>query len=195
MIHFRRLRTRIIVAFAILVTVVQAIAFVLVNAANDRNAQAKIGQELAVGERIFSRLLDEKRNQLIQTAGILSGDYGLRQAVATRDVATIESALRNHGGRVGADITMLIDMKNIVVADTSTPSRRSKPFPLNASIESARNEGHSASLVLLEGRAYQLVVVPVLAPLPVGWVALGLEINDDLAADLQKLTELQVSFL
>jgi len=57
--HFRRLRTRLIVAFAILVTVVQAIAFVLVNVANDRNAQAKIGQELAVGERIFGRLLDE----------------------------------------------------------------------------------------------------------------------------------------
>src|SRR5262249_26322158 len=35
MFRFRRLRTRIIVAFAILVTVVQAIAFVLVNAAND----------------------------------------------------------------------------------------------------------------------------------------------------------------
>jgi diguanylate cyclase (GGDEF)-like protein len=194
MLRFRRLRTRIIVAFAILVTVVQAIAFVLVNAANDRNAQAKIGQELAVGERIFSRLLDEKRSQLIQTAGVLSADYGLREAVATRDVATIESSLRNHGGRVGADVTMLIDLKNIVVTDTTTPSRRGKPFPLVASIEAARNEGHSASLALLEGRAYQLVVVPVLAPLPIGWVALGIEIDDELASDLQKLTELQVSF-
>ena len=36
MFRFRRLRTRIIVAFAILVTFVQAIAFVLVNAANDQ---------------------------------------------------------------------------------------------------------------------------------------------------------------
>jgi len=194
MIHFRRLRTRIIVAFAILVTVVQAIAFVLVNVANDRNAQAKVGQELAVGERIFSRLLDEKRSQLIQTAGVLSADTALRQAVVTRDVPAVEAALRSHGGRVGADVTMLIDMKNMVVADTSTPSRRGKPFPLNASIEASRNEGHSASLVLLEGRAYQLVVVPVPAPMQVGWVALGLEINDELAADLQKLTELQVSF-
>ena len=54
--RFRRLRNRIIVAFAILVTVVQAIAFVLVNAANDRNAQAKIGQELADGGAIGGRL-------------------------------------------------------------------------------------------------------------------------------------------
>jgi len=193
--RFRRLRTRLIVAFAVLVTVVQTIAFVLVNAANDRNAQAKIGQELAVGERIFSRLLDEKRGQLIQTAGVLSGDSALRDAVAKGDVAKIEAALRNQGSRVGADATMLIDMKNTVIGDTSTPSRRGKPFPLVASIEAARNDGHSASLVVLDGRAYQLVVVPVLAQqVPIGWVALGMQIDDELAADLQKLTELQVSF-
>ncbi|HTT10116.1 MAG TPA: EAL domain-containing protein [Burkholderiaceae bacterium] len=192
--HFRRLRTRLIVAFAILVTVVQAIAFVLVNVANDRNAQAKIGQELAVGERIFGRLLDEKRNQLIQTAGVLSADSSLREAFASRDVATIESTLRSAGRRVGADTMMLIDMKNVIVADISNASRRGKPFPLIASIEAARNDGHSASLALLDGRAYQLVVVPVLAPVPIGWVALGMEIDDEVASDLQKLTELQVSF-
>src|SRR5262245_11889794 len=176
MFRFRRLRTRIIVAFAVLVTVVQTIAFVLVNAANDRNAQAKIGQELAIGERIFSRLLDEKRGQLIQIAGVLSADSALRDAVAKGDVAKIEAALRNQGSRVGADATMLIDMKNVIVADTSTPTRRGKPFPLIASIESARNDGHSASLAMLDGRAYQLVVVPVLAPVPIGWVALGMQI-------------------
>jgi diguanylate cyclase (GGDEF)-like protein len=194
MLRFRRLRTRLIVAFAILVTVVQAIAFVLVNAANDRNAQAKIGQELAVGERIFSRLLDEKRSQLIQTAGVLSADSALREALTKGDVAKIETTLSSHGGRAGADLTMLIDMKNVVIADTTSRARRGKPFALVASIEAARNEGHSASLVLLENRAYQLVVVPVLAPVPIGWVALGVEIDDELAADLQKLTELQVSF-
>jgi len=194
MLRFRRLRTRIIVAFAVLVTLVQAIAFVLVNGANDRNAQAKIGQELAVGERIFTRLLDEKRNQLIQTAGVLSADSWLREALVGRDVTSVETALRNHGTRAGADVTMLIDMKNVVVADASSPSRRGRAFPLVASIEAARNEGRSASVVLLDGRAYQLVVVPVLAPVPVGWIALGVEINDAVASDLQRLTELQVSF-
>jgi diguanylate cyclase (GGDEF)-like protein len=194
MLRFRRLRTRIIVAFAILVTLVQAIAFVLVNAANDRNAQAKIGQELAVGERIFTRLLGEKRNQLIQTADVMSADSGLRDALAGRGLASVELALRSHGAAAGADVTMLIDLRNAIVADTSSPSRRGRPFPLSASLEAARNDGRSTAVVLLEGRAYQLVVVPVLAPLPVGWIALGVEINDALAADLQRLTELQVSF-
>jgi diguanylate cyclase (GGDEF)-like protein len=194
MMRFRRLRTRIIVAFAILVAVVQAIAFVLVNAANDRNAQTKIAQELGVGERIFGRLLDEKRDQLIHAAGVLSADPALREAVGSRDVATIEAVLRNHGGRVGADLRWVVDMKNVVLADSGNNGRRGRAFPLVASIEAARNEGRSASLVLLDGRAYQLVVVPLAAPAPAGWIALGIEIDDDVAADLQRLTELHVSF-
>jgi diguanylate cyclase (GGDEF)-like protein len=194
MLRFRRLRTRIIVAFAVLVTLVQAIAFMLVNAANDRNAQAKVGQELAIGERIFMRLLHEKRNQLIQTAGVMSADPALAEALAGRGTGSVESKLRSHGAAAGADLTILIDPRNGVVADTSSPSRRGRPFPLVASIEAARNEGRSAAVVALDGRAYQLVVVPVLAPAPAGWIALGVEINDALAADLQRLTELQVSF-
>jgi len=193
-IRFRRLRTRIIVAFAILVAVVQAIAFVLVNAANERNAQTKIDQELAVGERIFSRLLQERRSQLLQTAGVLSADTNLRDAISARQPAAIEGILRNHGSRVGADLAALVDVRNVVIADTVAGTRRGRRFVLNASTEAARNESESASLVLLDGRAYLLVVAPVLAPNPLGWVSLGVEIDDALAADLQKLTELQVSF-
>jgi diguanylate cyclase (GGDEF)-like protein len=194
LLRFRRLRTRIIVAFAILVALVQAIAFALVNVANDRNAQAKIGQELAVGERIFRRLLEDKRAQLIQTASLLAADATLRAAAGGRDPAPIEAALRNHGSRIGADLMLLLDAKSVVVADTASAPRRGREFPLPALIEAARRDGHSASLALVDGRAYQLVIVPVQAPQPIGWIALGVQIDDALANDLQRLTELHVSF-
>ncbi|HXF45740.1 MAG TPA: cache domain-containing protein, partial [Burkholderiaceae bacterium] len=195
MLRFRRLRTRIIVAFAILVALVQAIAFALVNVVNDRAAQAKIGQELAVGERIFRRLLEDKRAQLIQTASLLAADATLRAAAAGRDPAPIETVLRSHGSRVGADLMLLLDAKGVVVADTAGAPRRGREFPLPALIEAARRDGHSASLALVDGHAYQLVIVPVLAPQPVGWIALGVQIDDALATDLQRLTELHVSFI
>lgn len=109
MLRFRRLRTRIIAAFAILVALVQAIAFALVNVANEHNAQAKIGHELAVGERIFRRLLEDKRAQLIQTASLLAADATLRAAAGGRDAAPFEAALRDHGSRIGADLMLLLD--------------------------------------------------------------------------------------
>jgi diguanylate cyclase (GGDEF)-like protein len=194
LLRFRRLRTRIIVGFAILVALVQAFAFVLVNAANDRNARDKIGQELAVGERIFRRLLEDKRAQLTQTASLLASDAALRAAVGGHDPAPIEAALRNHGVRIGADLMLLIDAHNVVVADTAAVPRRGRRFPLPALIDAARRDGHGASLALMDQRAYQLVVVPMAAAQPAAWIALGVQIDDALAVDLQRLTELHVSF-
>ena len=50
-------------------------------------------------------------------------------------------------------------------------------------------------MVVLNGELYQLVIVPVLAPLPVAWLAVGFRVDDALARDLRRLTRLQVSFL
>ena len=47
---------------------------------------------------------------------------------------------------------------------------------------------------MLDGHAFQLVAVPVLAPLPIGWVVMGFAVDDALARDLRQLTELEVSF-
>ena len=49
--------------------------------------------------------------------------------------------------------------------------------------------------MLIRGQLYQLVVVPVMAPLPIAWVAIGFAVNDARAQDFKRLTELQVSFL
>ena len=47
---------------------------------------------------------------------------------------------------------------------------------------------------MLDGRAFQLVAVPVQAPLPIGWVVMGFAVDDTLVHDLRQLTELEVSF-
>ena len=38
-------------------------------------------------------------------------------------------------------------------------------------------------MVLIRGQLYQLVVVPVMAPVPIAWVAIGFAVNDALAQD------------
>src|SRR3954451_17746159 len=122
---FNRLRTRIIFFFVALLALVQLVAFIFVNAANSTNARQKIEEELAVGERIFARLLEQNRDRLTQTARVMAADYGLREAIATDDVQTVISALHNHGNRINADMTMLVSMDRNVLADTL--ARESSP--------------------------------------------------------------------
>jgi len=190
----RRLRTRIIIFFVVLLTIVQGAAFLLVNAANSRNAQGIIKEELATGERIFQRSLEHNRARLTQSAMVLASDFAFRQAIATSDERTIESALRNHGARIHADVMQLIAPDGRVVADTLAPPDASARFAYPDLVARAQDSGEASSIVIINGRPQQLVVVPVKAPLPIAWVAIGFVIDDSLARDLENLTTLDVSF-
>ena len=101
-----RLRTRIVIFFVVLLSLVQGAAFLLVNAANSHNAQGIIDEELATGERIFARSIEHNRARLTQSAIVLASDFAFREAVATSDERTIESALRNHGARIRAPTSL-----------------------------------------------------------------------------------------
>jgi hypothetical protein len=96
--RIQRLQTRIIVFFVALLALVQIAAFWFVNAANSRNAQTKVAEELNVGQRVFARLLDQNAEKLKLSARVLAADFAFREAIATHDTGTIASALANHGG-------------------------------------------------------------------------------------------------
>jgi hypothetical protein len=174
----RSLRNRIIVFFVALLVLVQVVAFLFVNAANSTNARHKIDSELDVGERIFARLLEQNRERLSQTAKVMAADYALREAIGSDDVATVISALRNHGGRINANMMMLVSLERKVVADTFAASTQPLAFQFPALIDRAARQGGASSIELIDGDAYQLVVVPVLAPLPIAWIVLGFVVDD-----------------
>jgi diguanylate cyclase (GGDEF)-like protein len=191
--RIQRLQTRIIVLFVALLGLVQVAAFWFVNAANSRNAQSKVAEELNVGQRVFARLLDQNAEKLKLSARVLAADFAFREAIATHDMGTITSALANHGARIGAQAMVFVDLQGQVISDTLNPGRGARSFEYPALLKSENNAA-SASMEVLDGRAFQLVAVPVLAPLPIGWVVMGFAVDDSLASDLRQLTELEVSF-
>jgi diguanylate cyclase (GGDEF)-like protein len=190
-IRIERVQTRIILFFVALLALVQVAAFLFVNAANSRGAQAKIAEELNVGQRVFARVLDQNAEKLKLSARVLAADFAFREAIATHDTGTIASVLANHGARIGAAAMVFVDLDGGVVSDTLSPraAPRSFEYPVLLGKTAA-----NASMEVLDGRAFQLVSVPVLAPLPIGWVVMGFAVDDALANDLRKLTELEVSF-
>ncbi len=180
-------------SFVLLLALVQGAAFLLVDAANRANAERKVQEELVVGERIFARLLASQREQLKQAASVLAADFALREAVATGDMETMGSALANHGGRVGAGLAMLVSPEGTLLTAAAAGGRAE--FPFKDLLARAMRDGSADGVVRHDGKAFQLVLVPVRAPLLVGWAVLGVAIDDAVAADLRSLTELQVSLL
>ncbi len=193
-LRFGSLQARIVTLFVLLFLVVQVLGFAFISRAISDNARSSLREELSVGERIFSRQLAQNGQRLIQAANILSADFAFREAIATNDEETITSALRNHGNRIKSDVMMLVGLDGKVVASTLAVKELSGKFPFMDLFRSAEREGIS-SVVLFEGVPYQLVIVPVKAPVAIAWVAMGFRIDEALAKDFEALTALKLSVL
>ncbi len=174
---------------------VQLVSFYFIRYAIEHTAQTTMREELRTGARVFKHLLDQNSQQLVEATSVLTYDYGFREAIATRDRPTILSALRNHAARIKASAMGVIGLDGIVVADTLQEESAGKPYPFADLIARAAETGRASAIRVVDGKAYQIVVVPVLAPLPIAWVSMSFVIDDASAKELRDLTASEVSFV
>jgi diguanylate cyclase (GGDEF)-like protein len=190
----RSLQSRILALFLLLMVIVQVGGFVLINTVGMSAARKTVGEALVAGAHVFDRLLEQDTQRIVQGARLMSADYAFREVISTGDRQTIASVLVNYGKRVDASLMMLIGLDQRVLGDTLGVTV-DKLFPFPNLIAQAEQDQQSSAMVLINDQLYQLVVVPVMAPVPVAWVAIGFAVNDALAQDFKRLTQLQVSFL
>ena len=164
------LRTRIALTFVLLLAGVLAAAFLAVSAANRANAQREIDRQLAVGNHVFERALESNRRQLVQAAQVLAADWGFREAMGTRDAATLASVLQNHSARIGASLATLVSLEGTVIAANGNAARPGERFRHAALLENADESDRVTAVTVENGRVYELVIVPVRSPLPVAWI-------------------------
>ncbi len=188
------LQTRILLLFLALMVVVQIGGFVLVNTVGTTAARTTIGDELIAGEQVFLRSLQQEKVRLVQSARLIAADYAFREAIATGDRDTIDSVLANHGKRIDADLTLLVGLDGNVIAD-SVGGTVGSPFAQSGLMKAAQSDLQASAMVLMRDRLYQVVLVPVLAPLPVAWVAIGFKVDDALATVLRGSMRFQVTLL
>jgi diguanylate cyclase (GGDEF)-like protein len=187
------LRTRIAVTFLLLLAAVLAAALGAVSATNHSNAEREVQRQLDVGTSVFSRLLESNRRQLTQAAQAVASDYGFREAVATRDTDTLVSVLENSGKRIGAALVVLTSLDGDVIAASGSHVKAGTPFPLSPQQRSSMAGDNATSLMVDNGRIYQLVTVSVRSPLPVAWIVMGFELDENAAHELADITGLAVT--
>jgi len=147
--------------------------------------------QLTVAASNFSSQLDAIARQMAAGVKILTLDYALRQAIAEHDHSTVVSALRNHGRRVGASRMLLVETDGSVGADTrETGDAKPQPFAFPALLDQATEDGRVATVAVLHGEAVWLIVVPVLAPTPIAFVAAAVPLDDALLGRLRVLAGL-----
>jgi diguanylate cyclase (GGDEF)-like protein len=190
----RRLSTRIVALFLGLLLLVQAAGFGAIGHSIERNARAQLAHELQLGERVWRRLLAQNAQTLLQGATLLAADFGFRTAVSSGDVETLRSALGNHGARIGATLSALLDTGLEVRAVSDAAGSGTAALLQRLATPLTRSE--QGSLVALVGnRPYQFVVVPMKAPVVIGWVVMGFPIDRALLDDMRTLSDLHVALM
>ncbi|MGM9487537.1 putative bifunctional diguanylate cyclase/phosphodiesterase [Ideonella sp. YS5] len=187
---------RIVTLFLGLLLAVQGVGFFAIRHSIDANARSGLAHQLETGERLLGRLLEQNAQALKQAATLLASDYGFRDAVASDDNETIRSALDNHGARIGASVTALLDLDLTLRVAGSRGGEAVQP--LRERLSSAAANGQppaSGQLTLVGDRAYQFVVVPLKAPREIGWVVMGFELDHKLGDDLLALSGLHLAVM
>jgi diguanylate cyclase (GGDEF)-like protein len=188
----RRLSSRIVALFLGLLLAVQGAGFLAVRASIDHNARVLLAQDLAVGERIWQRLLAQRASKLTLGASVLAADFGFRDAAASGDVETLRSALANHGARIGATMTAMLasDLSLRALGETTQANAFDALRPLARTLAE-----QGSALALVGDQPYQVVMVPMKAPVLVGYVVMGFALDNALVEDMRAVSGLHAVVL
>ena len=189
------LSSRFVALSLLLLLVVQAAVFAVVQANIQRNAVQQVAQELEVDEKVWQRLLDQNAQKLSQAATLLAADFGFRSAVASGDLATTRSALDNHGARIGASVTALLDSQlQLTTVGEGQNLQALQGMVVQIATPLSRSPGRG-QIAMLNNVPYQFVLAPVRAPVLAGWVLMGFPLGSALLEDMRALSGVHVILL
>ncbi|WP_409524731.1 adenylate/guanylate cyclase domain-containing protein [Nitrincola sp. MINF-07-Sa-05] len=196
-LRFRRFQSQLLLFFLGLFTVIQLIGFVVTRELNERDAYARVAESLAIAGGALAQQLIDRDARLLQSGRLLAGDFAFKSAWSTRDAPTILSMLDNHRNRIGADWMALVDLDDLVVADTLLTASSGERFDHPELIDNAydSDEGEASGILFVEGRVLQVIILPLLSPLHEAWILIGFELDDHFVAQLQSFVRADISLV
>lgn len=161
----------------------------------DDAAMAQATTELGAGALVARESLKFHGQQMALMANVLAADFGFKEAVASGDRNTIQSALNNHGSRLRADVLAVFDLDGKVIATANKDLSADALVTLSEQLEIAGSRNNKSSYCILDGIPYILVTSTVRAPNPIARTVLGFAINEALAADIAHIVGMDIIFV
>lgn len=171
------------------------LSIVLMSIAGYRFAADRGNENLVVGERVFLQLLGQQQATLRQAAQVLAADFGFREAMASNDAETIASALQSQTRRISATVAVALDTNGNVISSTNPKFVAEGTQIFSALAQRAAQDDAAGGIALMSGRPLELIIVPVRAPLTIGWVVLGFAVDDAAVRKVADLVALDISVM
>src|SRR6266702_8187960 len=196
------LRTKIFVAFSLLILAVLLATLGLTQLVVSREAKQTLARELQTTGQVFESLMQERAARLQTNSTLLASDFALKRVIATHfdpvnyDPATLASAGLSYRQRIGVELFWMTDEAGSLLAASPADRRVNQSVAqLSPLREALQTEEASTAVVQIDASLYQMVAVPVFAPDVIGFLLLGQAIDDSVAARLQADTGSGITFL
>lgn len=180
-LRFGSLRSRIALLYAGLFALVLGVVVSLAAGALERFGETSAARDLAANARVFDEILAARARQMGEQAGVLSHDFGFRQAVATGDAPTIASALASLERRATSDMAFVLTLDGEVLAADSV----SVPEPETIWIQ--LDAGETRGIIRSEKGFALAAAARIEAPDLIGWLVIAQPLD---RAELDRLVEL-----
>ncbi|WP_372768579.1 EAL domain-containing protein [Pseudoalteromonas sp.] len=178
-------------AFLIIITATLLTANYWLTTANYVEQQLK--QQIHFAQNVLQQNLKQQEQVLITSANVLTADFGFKQAVATLDTKTLQSALLNHSQRIKADLMVLVDLNGEFIASNDQTHYTSKL--VQEHIKSMPFKTAQAQIISIQNNVYQIILVPVKAPRTIGYAIIGFRFDQSTLRQLRELLSLDISFI
>jgi diguanylate cyclase (GGDEF)-like protein len=180
---FRSLSTRLTVQFALLFTVAMLAVSAALSTVIAGSASREVESQLQASGAVYDRLWQQRSRELQNAAQLLARDFGFRAAVASGDVATMQSALGNAAAR------LRVRNAFIVTAEGKVSTVGSEIAPAEAgALWDPLDDGRLTGVAVLAGRPRQLVAAPIMAPTLLGWVVFAADLDTREMRSLERLS-------
>ena len=185
---------RIVVLVGGLLCVTSLAILIAVWLATYTHAQNQVEANLELAVNVFEQVMANRENQLINTAEVLTADFGFKQAVASNDEKTLQSALLNQSARINADLMAILSLEGEVLAATEQRSSLKKALIADKVIRQVLSQGYGSLILANDQGVFQIFALTVDAPVPIAMALVGFRLNEDFAALLKEITKLDITF-
>ena len=179
--RFRSLKMRIAVAYAALFAAILGAVLLLAGNGIARFGETSASRDLAANARVFDEIIELRAQQMRGSADVLSRDFGFREAVATGDEPTIESALVSLRERSRSDAAFVIGLDGVMIGSSEAS------LPAVAELWDALDAGQEHGIIQVGDKLALAAASPIKAPDTIGWLVLAQPLD---AAEMQRLSKL-----
>ncbi|MBU1606101.1 MAG: diguanylate cyclase, partial [Alphaproteobacteria bacterium] len=180
-LRFGSLKLRIAVLYAGLFALVLAATALIAEQGLSRFGENSAARDMEANARVFDEILKLRSDQMRGSADVLARDFGFREAVATGDRATIDSALESLKTRSRSDAAFVVGLDGSLVA--AGDARIGSPEAMWYALDEGRQRG----VIRIGGQLSLAAASPIMLPDLAGWLVLAQPLD---RAELDRLVQL-----